>query len=163
MYPSLTLKLLDITTARMNKMNNPKEVQSKLLKGLLDLIVLQFLSVSPMHGYQIITKIRKTFGVYFGPSTVYPLLSGLEKSGYVKSEWDMRNERPRKVYRLTAEGQNFLNFTEYSLNLICKKIGASGIQRDALTEEMAHADLTPIVKDLKSKADYSVANRKLSL
>jgi hypothetical protein len=33
----------------------------------------------PMHGYQIITKIRKTFGVYFGPSTIYPLLGALEK------------------------------------------------------------------------------------
>jgi DNA-binding PadR family transcriptional regulator len=52
-------------------MNNTK-VQVKLTKGLLDLIVLQFLNAESMHGYQIITKIRKTFGVYFGPSTVYP-------------------------------------------------------------------------------------------
>ena len=54
--------------------NAQKEVQVKLMKGLLDLIVLQFLSSQPMHGYQIITKIRKSFGVYFGPSTIYPLL-----------------------------------------------------------------------------------------
>jgi len=47
--------------------NNSKEVQVKLMKGLLDLIVLQFLSSQPMHGYQIITRIRKNFGVYFGP------------------------------------------------------------------------------------------------
>jgi DNA-binding PadR family transcriptional regulator len=60
-------------------MNNTKKVQVKLTRGLLDLIVLQFLSAQPMHGYQIITQIRKTFGVYFGPSTVYPLLNALEK------------------------------------------------------------------------------------
>ncbi|UCF45197.1 MAG: PadR family transcriptional regulator, partial [Candidatus Bathyarchaeota archaeon] len=76
-------------------------------------------------GYQVITKIRKTFGVYFGPSTIYPLLATLEKKGFVNSEWNMKNERPRKVYKLTTEGQNILNFTENSLHLICQKIGAN--------------------------------------
>ena len=106
--------------------NIQKEVQAKLAKGLLDLIVLQFLSTQPMHGYQIITKIRKSFGVYFGPSTIYPLLATLEKKGYVNSEWNMNNERPRKVYKLTNEGHTMLNFTENSLNLLCQKIGTNG-------------------------------------
>jgi DNA-binding PadR family transcriptional regulator len=111
-------------------MANPqKEVQIKLMKGLLDLIILQFLSSQPMHGYQVITKIRKTFGVYFGPSTIYPLLATLEKKGFVSSQWNMSNERPRKIYNLTTEGQNILNFTENSLNLICQKIGANGTPR----------------------------------
>jgi PadR family transcriptional regulator PadR len=105
--------------------NIQKEVQAKLAKGLLDLIVLQFLSAQPMHGYQIITKIRKSFGVYFGPSTIYPLLATLEKKGFVNSEWNMSNERPRKIYKLTNEGQTMLNFTENSLNLLCQKIGTN--------------------------------------
>ena len=104
-------------------MNKQKEAQVKLTKGLLDLIVLQFLNSQPMHGYQIITKIRRSFGVYFGPSTVYPLLGNLEQKGYVQSEWNMESERPRKVYKLTNDGQNMLNFTENSLNLICKTMG----------------------------------------
>jgi DNA-binding PadR family transcriptional regulator len=110
----------------MIKMGNiQKEVQAKLAKGLLDLIVLQFLNTQPMHGYQIITKIRKSFGVYFGPSTIYPLLSTLEKKGHVSSEWNMKTERPRKIYKLTTEGQTMLNFTENSLNLLCQKIGTN--------------------------------------
>ena len=100
--------------------NIQKEVQTKLAKGLLDLIVLQLLENKPMHGYQIITSIRRSFGVYFGPSTVYPLLSTLEKKGHVKSEWNMNGERPRKVYTLTPDGQSLLAFTEDSLNLICR-------------------------------------------
>ena len=100
--------------------NFQKEIQTKLTKGLLDLIILQFLEQEPMHGYQIITKIRKRFGVYFGPSTVYPLLNTLETKGYVKSEWNMDSERPRKVYQLTKDGETVLNFTEGSLNIICK-------------------------------------------
>ena len=111
-------------------MANPqKEVQVKLMKGLLDLIILQFLNTQPMHGYQVITKIRKSFGVYFGPSTIYPLLATLEKKGFVNSQWNMNNERPRKIYKLTTEGQNILNFTENSLNLICQKIGANGMPK----------------------------------
>jgi PadR family transcriptional regulator PadR len=105
--------------------NKHKEAQTKLTKGLLDMIVLEFLNEQPMHGYQIITKIRKSFGVYFGPSTIYPLLGLLEKKGQVSSAWNMEGERPRKVYQLTNEGKDLLNFTENSLNLIVKMIGGN--------------------------------------
>ena len=102
--------------------NYQKETQTKLTKGLLDMIILQYLDKESMHGYQLITKIRKGFGVYFGPSTVYPLLGLMEKKGYVKSAWNMDTERPRKVYKLTNEGKNVLSFTESSLSLICKNM-----------------------------------------
>jgi len=102
--------------------NYQKEAQTKLTKGLLDMIILQYLDKESMHGYQLITKIRKGFGVYFGPSTIYPLLGTLEKKGFVNSEWNMNSERPRKVYKLTNEGKNVLSFTESSLNLICKNM-----------------------------------------
>ena len=104
-------------------MNHQKEVQTKLAKGLLDIIILQYLNQQPMHGYQIITKIRKSFGVYFGPSTIYPFMAQLEKKGYIKSKWNTDSERPRKVYTLTNDGKTMLNFTEDSLNLICQKLG----------------------------------------
>ena len=107
--------------------NIKKEVQTKLAKGLLDLIVLEFLDSQPMHGYQIITKIRKDFGVYFGPSTVYPLLSSLEEKGDVTSNWNMKSERPRKVYELTNKGKNMLDFAENTLNLMCRKIASSDV------------------------------------
>lgn len=111
-------------------MANPqKEVQTKLAKGLLDLIILQYLNQQPMHGYQIITKIRQSFGVYFGPSTIYPFMAQLEKKGYIKSQWNMDSERPRKVYSLTHDGQVMLNFTEDSLSMLCQKIGTTNASR----------------------------------
>ena len=100
--------------------NYKKEIQTKLTKGLLDMIVLQFLDQEPMHGYQIMTKIRKNFGANFGASTIYPLLAMLESKGEIKSEWSMNGERPRKVFKITNDGQNVLKFTEGSLNIICK-------------------------------------------
>ena len=102
--------------------NNKKQAQTKLTKGLLDMIILQYLENKSMHGYQLITTIRKGFGVNFGPSTVYPLLGLLEKKGYVKSVWNTDCERPRKVYTLTNDGKTVLGFTESSLSLICKNM-----------------------------------------
>jgi PadR family transcriptional regulator, regulatory protein PadR len=102
--------------------NNQKEAQTKLTKGLLDMIILQTLENESMHGYKLITRIRKGFGVNFGPSTIYPLLGLLEKKGYVKSVWNMDTERPRKVYDLTNEGKEVLCFTENSLSFICKNM-----------------------------------------
>jgi len=107
----------------MNTINN-KETQTKLAKGLLDTIILQYLEKQGMHGYQIITNIRKGFGVYFGPSTIYPLLGLLEKKGCVQSVWDMTSERPRKVFTLTEQGRSLLKFNENSLLMICQKIGS---------------------------------------
>jgi len=99
-----------------------KEIQTKLTKSLLDMIVLQLINQEAMHGYQIITKTRKAFGTYFGPSTIYPLLSNLEKKGYIHSTWTMTTEKPRKIFTITATGKNILKFTEKSLNTICKTI-----------------------------------------
>ena len=94
----------------------------KLMRGLLDLVVLQFLRAHPMHGYQIISSLRKNFGVYFGPSTIYPLLSLMEENGYIKSHWDLENDRPRKVYGITPQGAELLNCTEESLCHIYRKL-----------------------------------------
>jgi PadR family transcriptional regulator, regulatory protein PadR len=133
----------------MFKASSQKEVSTKLMKGLLDLIILQFLSTEPMHGYQVITKIRKNFGVYFGPSTIYPLLGTLEKKGYVDSTWNMDFERPRKVYRLTSDGQTMLNFTEDSLNLICRKIAPTN-------QEMAQPTVGLLTAGTRSTSHLSL-------
>ncbi len=101
---------------------NQKEAQTKLAKGLLDMIILQYLEKESMHGYQLITSIRKGFGIYFGPSTIYPLLGQLEKKGQLRSVWDMDSQRPRKVYSLTEKGKSMLAVTENSLLMICQKI-----------------------------------------
>ena len=113
----------------------------KLMRGLLDLVILQFLRAQPMHGYQIITKLRKQFGVYFGPSTIYPLLSVLEENGYVKSHWDLENERPRKVYDITTQGAEQLGCTEDSLTHIYRKLAISANRIPSAGNELSVEDV----------------------
>jgi len=127
-----------------------KEFQTKLMKGLLDLIVLQLLKSQPMHGYQIITHIRKDFGVYFGPSTIYPMLNSLERKGYVKSHWNLEKDRPKKVYTLTAEGRNLLAFTVDSLSDICRKLNNVRLSR-AMFDYHFEGELCKIPKGLNEE------------
>ncbi len=121
-------------------------VQEKLARELLDVVVLQLLNGQPMHGYQIIMTIRRSLGVYLGPSTIYPLLNRLEMEKYVESQWDMNCERPRKVYKLTSEGRNLLEYTRESINLICKKLGANGIPKEESEQETSTVEVQPIIK-----------------
>jgi len=137
----------------LQALNSQKEVSTKLMKGLLDLIILQFLSTQPMHGYQMITKIRKNFGVYFGPSTIYPLLGTLEKKGLVASQWNMNSERPRKIYSLTNNGKSMLNFTEESLNLICRKISVQN-NNDTAVESSSISIMAETKRDRRLAAVF---------
>jgi len=114
-----------------------KETKSKLTKNLLDPIILQYLEKESLHGYQLIIKIRKDYGVYFGPSTIYPLLNMLEKKGCLKSAWNMKAEKPRKEYALTAEGKQVLKLEEDSLNMICRRLTEKiGLKPEQLSEGM---------------------------
>lgn len=104
-----------------------KKVDQGLTRGMMDLVVLGLLKTKSMHGYGIIQSIRKNFGVYFGPSTVYPFLKDLEKKGQIKSQWDMNHERPRKVYALTPKGDDFLTGAEQSLRTFCYRLVSMGV------------------------------------
>lgn len=105
-----------------------KNIQTKLTKGLLDLIILQLLDNHPMHGYELIVTIRKFYGVSFGASTIYPTLNTMEKKSFIKCNWNMNGERPKKVYSLTGEGKSLLEYTTGSLKTICRIIGTENNQ-----------------------------------
>ena len=104
------------------RLNLRRRIRTRLVRGLLDLVVLHSLKAQPMHGYRIIANLWENFGVDLGSSTVYPLLGVLEEKGYVESSWKVENERPRKVYSITPQGSDLLNSTEKSLNQMFKKM-----------------------------------------
>ncbi|MFB3888074.1 MAG: PadR family transcriptional regulator [Candidatus Bathyarchaeia archaeon] len=125
------------TVGKVKKPKGQKEAHDKLVKSLLDFIVLQFLSTEPMHGYQIISRVRQNFGIYLRASTIYPLLGALEENGCVTSEWNINSERPKKVYRLTREGRQQLLCAENSLNSICRKLAIQAFIETSVTLEPA--------------------------
>ena len=109
-----------------NKFEDPRQLQAQIIRGLRYFIVLHLLNIQPMHGYRIITVIRKKFGIYLGPSSVYPLLKDLEDWEYVESSWETEDYHPKRVYRLTSQGENLLNYMEHSVGHILMGMGIAG-------------------------------------
>ncbi len=101
-------------------MSSNKSIQAKLTKNLLYPIILQILNHKPKHGYEILSIIRKSFGIRFGASTIYPILNKMEKDKYLKSSWNTDARRPQKVYQITVDGKAVLDYTLESLQSICK-------------------------------------------
>ena len=87
------------------------ETQTELLKGTLDILILQTLSWGPMHGYSIAEFVRgRTRGVLsIEEGALYPALHRLEKRGLLDAEWGVsENNRRAKFYRLTSAGRKQL-------------------------------------------------------
>ena len=99
-------------------MENRDELNGHLVKSFLDIIVLMLLRDSPQHGYRIIAKIHKQFGVLLSPGTLYPLLYGLEKEGWV----EVTDVDRKKVYSLTPKGAENLKFLSESYLKMFKKM-----------------------------------------
>jgi DNA-binding PadR family transcriptional regulator len=111
---------------KQNLNEDPRQFQAQIIRGLRYFIVLQLLNIRPMHGYQIITVIRKKFGIYLGPSSVYPLLKDLEDWEYVESTWQTEDYHPKRVYALTSQGENLLNYMEHSVGHVLMGMGIAG-------------------------------------
>jgi PadR family transcriptional regulator PadR len=82
-----------------------------LLKGTLDMLILQALEREPMHGWGIADRIetlsRDVFRVQTG--TVYPALHRLLRRGWIAATWQTTaNNRQARYYRLTASGRKRL-------------------------------------------------------
>ena len=88
------------------------ESNSELLRGTLDMLVLQILSEEPQHGYAVGRRIRElTQGVLsVEQGSLYPSLYRLEKNGLLKSQWSRSpdSKRRARIYRVTAAGRKRL-------------------------------------------------------
>lgn len=82
-----------------------------ILQGTLDLLVLQTLTLGPMHGYAIAHQIEARAGdvLQVEEGSLYPALHRMEHKGWLSAEWGpSENNRKAKYYRLTAKGRRQL-------------------------------------------------------
>jgi len=79
-------------------------------KGYIRLGVLMLLKRKPAHGYEIMKEIGQRTRGFWRPTAggVYPILSDLEKSSYVKGHWETQKNRRLKVYAITKSGEEIL-------------------------------------------------------
>lgn len=83
---------------------------AQMRKGLVELFVLRLLHErGASHGYAVVRDLKELGSVVAGESTVYPVLKRLESDGLVQATWSNEPfEKPRKYYRITAAGCEFL-------------------------------------------------------
>ncbi len=83
-----------------------------LLKGTLDLLVLQILSsMGPLHGYGIARRIEQVAqgSLALNQGTIYPALVRLEQKGWIDSDWGTsENNRRARFYTITKNGRKQL-------------------------------------------------------
>ena len=58
----------------------------------------------PNYGYALLEALNG-FGLKVDANTLYPLLRRLEQQGYLTSEWNTEESRPRKFYRTSSAGE----------------------------------------------------------
>lgn len=83
------------------------QLKLELRRGIVVLAVLSQL-VEPCYGYNLVQQLAEK-GLDIEEGTLYPLLRRLEKQGLLESEWEVTESRPRKYYRISAVGRDFLN------------------------------------------------------
>ncbi|MGH7626476.1 MAG: PadR family transcriptional regulator [Gemmatimonadaceae bacterium] len=85
--------------------------RSDLLKGTLDMLILQTLTLQSLHGYAIAQHIaRLSDGVFtVEQGSLYPALERLQSKGWVTSRWGQSpTGRRARYYTITAAGRRQL-------------------------------------------------------
>ena len=105
-----------------------RDDKSDLLQGTLDLLVLKALSLQPLHGLGVSTRINQitngTFDVK--PGSLFPALHRMEEAGWLKSEWgESENNRRAKFYSLTKAGRRQLETETEGWQRISAAIGSA--------------------------------------
>lgn len=93
----------------MPKRESP--LQSEMLQGTLDMLVLQTLVLGPAHGHTIAHAIEHGSEdvLQIEHGSLYPALHRLENRGWIASFWGTsENNRKAKYYRLTPVGRKQL-------------------------------------------------------
>ena len=91
-----------MSTTKFDKLDH-----RELYSGLIRLHVLHHAVKEPIFGLGMVEELGR-HGYRISPGTLYPLLHGLEKKGYLISREQRNGKSLRKVYRATAQGRKAL-------------------------------------------------------
>lgn len=82
------------------------EAGPKLLRGLLEVFILESLEQAPKHGYALLKEMAEAFGAEPNRNRLYPLLGRMVRDGLVREASE--GSGTRTLYMLTDEGLHAL-------------------------------------------------------
>ena len=87
-------------------------MDTDLIQGTLDMLILKTLSLEPMHGFGVGRRIEQmSQGVFkVNPGSLLTAFQRLERMGWLNSQWKQsENSRRAKYYSLTRAGRKQLD------------------------------------------------------
>ena len=92
-----------------------------LIGGFVRLHVLHLANSGPVFGIGIVERLS-FHGYVLSPGTLYPILHGLERDGFLRSRTEVLGKTRRRVYEITAEGQRTLVLSKSRLWELFKEV-----------------------------------------
>jgi len=102
------------------------EDRGDLLRGALEMLILQTLQQGPMHGYAITEEIRATSKevLDIDEGSMYPALYRMQRRGWIDAEWGRSdNNRRAKFYSLTRAGRRQLEIASERWDRFSEAVG----------------------------------------
>jgi DNA-binding PadR family transcriptional regulator len=100
-----------------------------LIGGFVRLHVLHHANSGPIFGIGVIEKLS-FHGYVLSPGTLYPILHGLERDGFLRSRIDVVGKKRRRVYEITAEGQKTMILSKARLWELFKEVFEDDLSPD---------------------------------
>ncbi len=105
-----------------------KKVFKNFSNGIIHNLILWIISKEDIHGYGIMKKLNEFFNfedskceINVNSSKIYPILSKMEKNGFIVGEWKVNENNKRvKFYSITEEGKLFLENIQLHMNIVLK-------------------------------------------
>jgi PadR family transcriptional regulator, regulatory protein PadR len=87
---------------------NLENTQVQMRKGILEYCILHIISRGEVYASDMIDELTQARMIVV-EGTLYPLLTRLKNAGLVEYKWvESKSGPPRKYYKLTEQGQQFL-------------------------------------------------------
>ena len=86
---------------------NPDKITHMFFLGFIRLHILFHAAEEPVFGLDLIRELAR-HGYSLSPGTLYPMLHGMERDGFLRSYQEVVTGKVRKYYRATPGGKKVL-------------------------------------------------------
>ena len=123
-----------------------------LIGGFVRLHVLHLANSGPVFGIGIVERLS-FHGYVLSPGTLYPILHGLERDGFLRSRSEVVGNKRRRTYETTNEGDRELTLAKARLWELFKEVFESELSADTAghVEKALRADMDRSAKRSRAK------------
>ena len=102
--------------------------------GFVKIHILHHATEEPIYGLAIIEELQR-HGYELSPGTLYPILHGMERDGYLEHYDKTVEGKARKYYTITHQGREALREAKEKIRELLDEVIDDSTSNDAGTEE----------------------------